>query len=371
MDQGSPRGDDQRAQTIRLRRLGMAAGSYVFTVGVAAGCVAAGLLAPEVALTYTAGVVAVNALFFALIRSGWNLRLADPSLTAPQIVAAMLLHLHPMAAGGTVRGPLLLLAPIPFLYGLFRLDQRRLLALGGCYLAGYLALLGGLALRERSLDPAVEALRFIALAVVLTQIAWVGGYLTRLRQKLRERNEELEEALTRIAELATHDELTGLPNRRALLDGLESAVRRCERGARPVVVALLDLDHFKEVNDTWGHGAGDAVLRRVARSVAGGVRRGDAFGRLGGEEFVAVLTETDRLGAGGMAERLRQTVESLDLGDVAEGLRITVSIGLAVWRPGEDGGRLLGRADRALYAAKRGGRNAVAWADAGRETAHA
>ncbi|MDX1649772.1 MAG: GGDEF domain-containing protein, partial [Myxococcota bacterium] len=125
--------------------------------------------------------------------------------------------------------------------------------------------------------------------------------------------------------------------------------------------AMLDLDHFKRVNDGLGHAAGDEALRRVARAVDAELRGGDGFGRLGGEEFVAVLTETDPLGAAGTAERLRRGIEALDLDAVAAGLRVTVSVGLAVWRPGDDAASLLARADRALYAAKGAGRNRVAW----------
>ncbi|MDX1648717.1 MAG: hypothetical protein R3263_02580, partial [Myxococcota bacterium] len=156
--------DEARARAVRLRRLGMAAASYAFTLGMGVGCVAAGLLPWRLFAVYAAGVVGANLAFYALIHSGWSRRLEDPSLTRPQIVGAMLLHMVPMSHGGAVRGPLLILAALPFLYGLFRLGRAQLMALGACYVGGYLAFLAALRAQGQVLDPAVETLRTLALA---------------------------------------------------------------------------------------------------------------------------------------------------------------------------------------------------------------
>lgn len=163
--------------------------------------------------------------------------------------------------------------------------------------------------------------------------------------------------------LATRDHLTGLYGRRRILELLDEELerRRDRRTHAPLSILLLDLDHFKQVNDTHGHAAGDQVLRQFVTTVHGSRRGEDQFGRLGGEEFLLMLQGADAVGARQLAERIRLAVEAEDFRIHAEsGLRMTVSIGCAYAQP-EDrrSADLLERADRALYEAKRRGRNRV------------
>jgi diguanylate cyclase (GGDEF)-like protein len=163
------------------------------------------------------------------------------------------------------------------------------------------------------------------------------------------------------AELAARDGLTGLYNRRAFGELLGQSVAREERQKGRFALMLLDLDHFKKLNDTYGHPAGDAALRSAADVLGRHLRKGDQAARYGGEEFVAILPGTDEEGALHLAERVRVAVEKHRL--VFEGARIqmTASFGLAVWpQDGQESAALLAAADRALYAAKQGGRNRVA-----------
>jgi diguanylate cyclase (GGDEF)-like protein len=161
--------------------------------------------------------------------------------------------------------------------------------------------------------------------------------------------------------LAQRDGLTGAHNRRHLGDFLEREVARCHRHGRPLSLILLDVDHFKRINDEHGHLAGDEVLRSVARLVASMARREDCFARYGGEEFALVLPETPLDGARKLGDRIRAQVEGEAVAHEGRRLRATVSAGVAelgegVERP-ED---LLAAADARLYEAKRGGRNRVA-----------
>ncbi len=161
--------------------------------------------------------------------------------------------------------------------------------------------------------------------------------------------------------LAQHDGLTGVHNRRHLLDFLERELARCRRHGRPLSLVLLDLDHFKRVNDERGHLAGDEVLRGLARLVAPMARREDCFARYGGEEFALVLPETALEGARLLAERIRRSVEELELRHDGRPLRVTVSGGVAELRAGMEGpGALLAAADELLYRAKADGRNRIA-----------
>lgn len=160
--------------------------------------------------------------------------------------------------------------------------------------------------------------------------------------------------------MATTDPLTGLWNRRRFLELAEGELSRLRRYARPVSVLMLDIDHFKSINDTHGHAAGDEALCRLADLCRAALRDTDHLGRLGGEEFAIVLPETGLIEAVEVAERLRLSLGAMPVpvGDAT--LRMTVSIGVAACRDGDTTiDRALGRADRALYAAKGGGRNRV------------
>jgi diguanylate cyclase (GGDEF)-like protein len=164
----------------------------------------------------------------------------------------------------------------------------------------------------------------------------------------------------RVASQATTDGLTGLGNRRTLDEELVLEWRRADRVGDSLAFVLLDLDDFKQVNDTHGHQAGDAVLREVGRILRDGVRQVDPAGRYGGEEFALILPETDLFGAVKLAERLRVELETTPI-VVSEGktLQITASFGVALKDELESPDELVGVADEALYAAKRAGKNRV------------
>jgi diguanylate cyclase (GGDEF)-like protein/PAS domain S-box-containing protein len=171
------------------------------------------------------------------------------------------------------------------------------------------------------------------------------------------RHKEVEAHLDR---LATTDALTGLPNRSRFMELATTELERAVRYRRPLTVMMLDLDHFKRLNDTHGHAAGDAALGAFAALCQRTLRRHDVIARLGGEEFAAILPETSALNALTLAERLRSETERLVVPGAPDGLHLTVSIGIANVHEGEPSiEAALARADRALYAAKRAGRNRV------------
>jgi diguanylate cyclase (GGDEF)-like protein len=166
----------------------------------------------------------------------------------------------------------------------------------------------------------------------------------------------LEQALRTINELAIRDELTGCHNRRHVLRLIE---RESARGRR-FSLCLLDIDYFKRINDTWGHSAGDAVLRTFAQTVQGQVRPDDTFGRYGGEEFMLMLPDTLGPSAMVLAERVRLAIEQMRCDELGPAVVMTVSIGVAEFCPGESVSATVGHADEALYQAKSAGRNRVA-----------
>lgn len=166
----------------------------------------------------------------------------------------------------------------------------------------------------------------------------------------------------RLQQMATTDPLTGVGNRFGMAQEMERQESERVRYDRPYTVLLVDLDHFKKVNDRWGHAAGDQVLREVAAAILSNLRDADRAFRYGGEEFVVILAETRLEGAAHFAERIREGVEAAEVRHEDEVIRSTVSIGVA--EAGE--GDVLDHADRALYRAKRSGRNRVRVAPAQR-----
>ena len=187
----------------------------------------------------------------------------------------------------------------------------------------------------------------------------MGGYDNRLRSRLSDPNHTLTEAVDRIGQLAIRDVLTGVYNRRHLMDTLERELSRSTRLGSALSLCMFDVDHFKSVNDTYGHPAGDVVLAHFASLAGVGLRGNDVFGRYGGEEFVLVLPDTDVKGAMNVAERMRDRVEKSAFPGIPAGRRITVSVGVAGLAPGEGISELTSRADKALYAGKVAGRNRV------------
>jgi diguanylate cyclase (GGDEF)-like protein len=194
------------------------------------------------------------------------------------------------------------------------------------------------------------------LAISLFMVAGIYG--------LRRLFADLDRQRTALDELAHTDPLTKLANRRALMQRAQMELDRAARTGRPLALLMFDIDHFKRVNDTYGHAAGDAVLAGVAATAQAQFRRIDLCGRVGGEEFVVVLPETDPEHARAAAERLRGAIAATSFGDIAPGLTVTISIGLvSVEEVSATLDVLLARADAALYRAKDGGRNRVMTSD--------
>jgi len=212
------------------------------------------------------------------------------------------------------------------------------------------------ALRGRALRDAARIRRLqtavIALAVVIAGIlAYLAIRHLRTARLMRD--------------MALTDELTRLPNRRHLLQVAGERVDYARQGTGPLSVLALDIDHFKRINDTFGHEVGDRVLHRVAETCRAALRQGDVIGRTGGEEFVVVMPGADARVAVEVAERLRGAVERAEWSELDPRLRVTVSVGATQWEPGDaDFAAVARRADESLYHAKEAGRNRIVLAGA-------
>ena len=360
---------DDHAQRVRLRRLNIGIATYAIWFSLSLLAWSAELLrAPgEMLAAVGTGILVSQAAFYLLIRSGRNLKFTDPSLTFAQVCVGTLWAIVLLAFTSELRGMLLSVLMVALLFGVFAFDRRQFTQLASLAGAGYL----GLMLIERATEPGrhSDAYYLISVLIVIGVLVWTtmfGTYVSEVRQKLSSRNEDLRFALQRISELAERDDLTGLHNRRYIMDVLSGLIARAERDGQPFSICIIDLDHFKRINDRFGHAAGDQVLVAFSRLVeselrgmdfvAHNVADGASFGRYGGEEFILLLPATRLDGAQTCAERLRakQAAARHPAAPI-----VTLSAGIAEHRPGEDSESLLRRADRALYEAKYAGRNRV------------
>jgi diguanylate cyclase (GGDEF)-like protein len=202
----------------------------------------------------------------------------------------------------------------------------------------------------------IQTLTF--LVALLLGIAWTFGFVMLNSERLEV---DLKKAQVELQRLAETDFLTGIANNRRFFEDGEREIQRARRYGHPLAALMLDLDHFKRVNDTHGHAAGDKVLVAVTATCRRLLRDIDVFGRLGGEEFVILLPETDLAGGLATAERLRLAIGEMAIVAGDRTLRITISIGVTLLSPDDAGlDAVLKRADDAMYEAKRNGRNRVA-----------
>jgi len=189
---------------------------------------------------------------------------------------------------------------------------------------------------------------------------FLGIFASSMRESLYKSGIALKEAYKRIEELAELDDLTGSLNRRCIMRILDEEIARAHRAGASCSIALIDLDWFKGINDTYGHPTGDEVLRTFAITVFANIRNIDRFGRFGGEEFLLVLPDTPHDTATRILDRLREIIADLDWSAFSPGMRVTVSAGVATLASDETADTFLARADRALYEAKARGRNRIA-----------
>ena len=243
-------------------------------------------------------------------------------------------------------------------YGIFRLTWRGFLGVALLAMAGYTSVMLVLHHQNKMQWAAGhEAILGVAFLISLLSYSLLGREVGILRDAYRHKNRQLRQAMVRIEELAVRDELTGLYNRRYLLGSLERRQALANREGLPFVLAFVDIDHFKQINDQHGHKVGDQVLEELAVLLSGSVREVDLVARYGGEEFVLLLNGLTLVTAEPALNRLRMAVMEKRFSQSA--LPLTVSVGVSQYHPGESSDALINRADRLLYEAKRSGRNRV------------
>lgn len=347
-------------QRLRLTQAGLA--MLLMAAGVAAMhyFVAVGSAPAAAVWVWTVVSLAGMAVFFVLIRSGWSRRQRDPSLTLAQMLYAITSGAVAYALVGEGRGGVFPIVMVILAFGLFQLRPREVHAVGAFAVALFGVVMALMAWwRPAVYAPRVELGHFLMVATMMPAMSMLAGRLSRMRERLRRQKADLAQAVARIQEMATRDALTGLVNRRHMLELMEQEHRRCVRSGHTFCLALLDLDHFKHINDRHGHAGGDEVLRTSTREMQAVMRLSDVLARWGGEEFVMMLCDSRAPLARGGVERLRERVLQLRFDLESGPAAITLSAGLAEHHAGESVAQTLERADKALYEAKAQGRNRV------------
>lgn len=372
MSLASRKGSQRSLQNLLRKRFGMAAATYALTgllcwLGFFAGLVPISL---QAAFIVSALVVVSQLIFLGLFLSHSNLRFSDPSLTELQVIVALAWQTVLMAILSEMRGTMLVLYMLILLFGVFQLPPK---VFARCAFLAFFAFAGLNLYEAHTLqlsDPRIAFMQVSVLAAVLLWLCLFGSYAQAMRQRMRQRRfalqahqDTLRGMMRQLEDLAATDELTGLFNRRHFLRLAGRELESLRKG-RQHGLALLDLDHFKLINDIHGHAAGDRVLQTFAAVARACLRDGDVVARYGGEEFVLLLPNTDADQFTACCERLGEAFSRAEpLGLQVSNL--SVSIGLTLLSADDDLDEALHRADQALYQTKRNGRNrcAATWED--------
>ena len=350
----------ERRQRIVIQRSLTAALVYAVCLAVLWWSVHQGLADAGAARWLSLVVVGAPLAAYAVLRSGATRGWADPSVAVPQMAAAIGCLAAAYAIIPAIRGSILMVAALVVTFGAYTLTPRatRVLALFAVALLGSVMLVMS-HLHPLRFDPVVERLHFAIVAAVLPTLSLLAGQLSALRTRMKRQAAELQHALERIQRLATRDELTGLYNRRHLRDEMAREAERAQRQHAPLALCLIDVDHFKPINDRHGHALGDEVLCGLSDLLLRLTRTGDVLGRWGGEEFLLLLPATPLAQAAEVVDRLRAAAGSAMVSASLPELRVSFSAGLAAVDAVDAIENALELADRALYRAKAEGRNRV------------
>lgn len=330
-------------------------------------------------------------IFFLVAYKKWFERIGYPLFVFLQILLGLSLITFFMAiVPDEVRSTLAYMSVLGVCFGVFSLNRSHFILVATiptvCYgvIVGRDYLQGGL-----EIDPTIAVLEWVVLLIMIISMSYVGYVLTRIQERSRLKSKllaesrqelmdahqailkqnlelglaqrELKSALKQMSEKAVRDELTGLYNRHQFSETLHAQISVAKSAGWMLGVLIIDVDNFKHINDKYGHLAGDKILKSFAKLPKYCLRKNDFIARMGGEEFVVLLPNVDRITLLELAERLRMFVESMEFDDVERGLHITVSVGATLFRLREDPEEMIDRADQELYKAKERGRNQIAY----------
>lgn len=297
--------------------------------------------------------------FYVLVRTGRTRTMRDPNLMIPQQSFSLLaIAFAYTAIGPHDRGLVLVLIALVMVFGMYT-HQPRQAAFAGVLAMVLLAMCMGVLSHIDPVyyPPTLELLRFELMIGTLPPLILAAYQISAWRNRLAQQRRELRDTLEKVQTLASRDALTGLYNRRHMQDRLVDSAKRHERYGERFTVVLVDLDHFKRINDVHGHRVGDEALMAFASAATLALRESDTVGRWGGEEFLFILPNTSPTKALVALDRLRAALQHCSISSRVPGLRVAFSAGIAQHDVAAPVHRTLERADHALYQAKTAGRN--------------
>ena len=336
--------------------------TYLASLGMIWHLVHLGELTTPVAWGITLASIVTFLVFWLPVRAGLTQRMKDPVLTFPHALATLCLCVTAYVMLDEHRVNVLVLMAQVIVVAMLRLRPKQVLGLG---VVATLMLCGAFAWvdwRDTSVGMLTKGVTHLMVGgASLLLLSLVGKWVSDIRTEISEQAKELRKTVLTVRQMATLDQLTGLLNRRVMLEGLEAERQLAERHGTQWCVALIDLDHFKQVNDRHGHPTGDAVLKGFADLARQHLRAVDQVGRWGGEEFLVLFPQTRLNEAHASLERLRKALNAWRLPDHPT-LQMSFSAGLVQAEPEDTIDQVVERADKTMYQAKASGRNRSVWA---------
>jgi diguanylate cyclase (GGDEF)-like protein len=347
------------AQRVRLSMCFNSGAYYAIYCALLIVQIAIGFADPAVTWPLVAAEVIGAAGFYAFMRAGYNKRFeSDPSLLRVQLALGVVFTMWAFAALGPGATAVLMCIASQIVYSMFALPPRQVNWFIGLTLLGV-----GLTMAVcHFINPVrypgdVQVMAFLYACLVYQVIGSLATRITSMNEKMRANGRALQEALAKVKELATRDDLTRLYNRRHMTELMVIEQRQHQRSGAPLTIALMDIDLFKSINDRHGHAAGDEVLKRFAQITQEVLRSTDLLARWGGEEFLVMFVETDTAEALNAMQRLQVRLSATSFDDVAPGLHVSFSGGITAVAPDDTLEAAVERADQSMYQAKTQGRH--------------
>ena len=343
----------RKRRNYRIMIVGVVGLSYLVDTIILYGFARLGTIDTVVPAVYGGLGLGHVLLFASLHFSGFSARFSNPHLTVWQMFYALAVQLVGMTLAPQILTFFFAIIFIIFAFGVLRITLQQALAVWLLTCVAIMATFILLPPETEGLDEPTAAelvLVMVSFGTILLRTIALGYYGVKLRMRMLHFTQKFESE-------AHSDALTGAMNRRAILRAIEESSMLCRRKAIPFCIAILDVDHFKEINDTFGHPAGDRVLREIVASVLEIIRVSDKMGRYGGDEFLFVFPATTEEEGFLLMERIRREIRKNDWGRIAGKLSVTVSCGISEISPFTIDREPISRADAALYLAKNSGRD--------------
>lgn len=341
---------------------------YAICCAAATHAASIGMMLPIGPTLLIAATFPAYFVFYVLIRSGYTRNWRDSGLMVLQnVYGLMAVSVAYITLDPSERGMVLVLIALGIVFGMYTHSPRQAVINGSVAMVSLGLTMWALSrINPVYYPPQLELFRFAVMVGSLPVLIFTADLISRWQQRLSSQRQELQDALAQVQQLATRDALTGLYNRHHMQDKLDYASQRYQRYGERFTLALIDLDHFKRINDGYGHQVGDQALMAFATAASMVLRDTDTLARWGGEEFLFLMPNTSPQKAAIALDRIRETLQTVVISAVASHLKLQFSAGLALHIGGESPEGTLERADQALYQAKNEGRHRSVVA-AGRE----